>query len=89
MVRLFVRHSVINFTLWKQAYDAFDGERRRMGVLGHAAYQAPNDPNDVTVWHDFNDLGAAQAFADSARLKEAMKGAGIVGEPEMWFGLSV
>ena len=24
-----------------------------MGVTGHAVYQALDDPNDVTVWHDF------------------------------------
>ena len=85
MVRLFVRHPVANFTQWKQAYDAFDSERNGMGVVDHAAYQAADDPNDVTVWHDFQSLETAQSFAGSPRLKEVMEGAGVAGEPQIWF----
>jgi hypothetical protein len=33
-----------------------------MGVVGHAVHQALDDPNDVTVWHDFTTRESAQAF---------------------------
>lgn len=85
MVRLFVRHPVKNFDQWKQAYDDFDSERRGMGVVDHAAYQAADDPNDVTVWHDFKTLEEAKSFVGSERLKSVMDSAGVAGEPEMWF----
>jgi len=85
MIRLFVRHSVTDFATWKQAYDAFDAQRPGMGVIRQAAYQAADNPNDVTVTHDFDTLEAAQAFMASPSLKEAMEAAGVAGEPDVWF----
>ncbi len=86
MVRLFVRHDVTDFTTWKQAYDAFDSTRKEMGVRSHAAYQSTDNPNNVTAWHDFETLDAAQAFAGSDELRGAMESAGICSEPMIWFG---
>ena len=85
MVRMFVRHPVTDFAVWKQAYDDFDAEREGMGVTGDAVYQSTSDPNDVTVWHDFADLESARAFAESDRLREVMESAGVAGQPLIWF----
>jgi len=85
MVRLFVRHSVSDYGAWRAAYDDFDAERSGMGVRGHAVYQAPDNPNDVTVTHDFDSLEAGQAFVSSPRLREVMEQAGVAGEPQLWF----
>lgn len=85
MIRMFVRHPVADFTHWKHAYDDFDGERKGMGVVGDAVYQAADDPNDVTVWHDFETLQSAQNFVGSERLREVMSEAGVAGEPTIWY----
>ena len=85
MIRLFVRHPVADFATWKQAYDDFDAERRGMGVVGDEVYQTVGDPNDVTVWHDFESEEAAQSFMGSARLHEVMDEAGVTGPPQIWF----
>jgi len=84
MVRLFVRHSVADFAAWRAAYDAFDVERRSMGVIDDGVFQAVDDARDVTAWHDFATLESARAFLDSPRLPEVMKAAGVVGEPTIW-----
>jgi hypothetical protein len=85
MVRLFVRHNVADYGAWRKVYDEFDPERRPMGVTGDAVFQSIDDPNDVTVWHDFDTVEAAQAFASSDKLKNAMQQAGVQGEPQIWF----
>jgi len=85
MVRLFVRHPVADFPRWKQAYDDFDEERAGMGVKAHAVFQSVTDANDVTVWHDFENMESAEAFLNNPRLKEVMDGAGVAGEPTIWF----
>ena len=85
MVRLFVRHKVADFSKWKKAYDDFDKERRGMGVAGDAVYQSADDPNDVTIWHDFASLQSGRSFVESARLREVMTSAGVAGTPTMWF----
>ena len=85
MVRMFVRHKVNDYAVWRKAYDDFDGERSRMGVKGNAVFQAVDDPKDITVWHDFETMEAAQSFVGSDRLKEVMEGAGVVSAPDIWF----
>jgi hypothetical protein len=85
MVRLFARHPVADYATWRTHYDNFDGERRSMGVTGNAVYQSVDDPNDVTVTHDFATREAAEAFASSPRLQEIMQQAGVQAVPEVWF----
>lgn len=85
MTRMFVRHDVEDYAKWRQAYDDFDGERSGMGVTGHAVYRAADNGNDITAYHDFATLDAAQAFAGSDRLKEVMQGAGVASAPQIWF----
>jgi len=85
MIRMFVRHNVANYAKWRKRYDAFDAERRAMGVRGAAVYVAADNRNDITITHDFDALPAAQAFAASPRLREAMAAAGVSGKPTIWF----
>ncbi len=85
MVRLFVRHSVNDYDAWRKVYDAFDEERRPMGVIGDAVFRGVDDGNDVTAWHDFTTVEEAKAFAGWPRLKQAMDEAGVAGEPQIWF----
>lgn len=86
MATLFVRHKVKDFDTWKHAYDAFDAERKSMGVMGHGVYQAEDDPNQVTIYHHFDSMDSAKAFMGSDRLKEVMVSAGVEGTPDIWFG---
>ena len=85
MATIFVRHRVRDFDHWKKAYDAFDEERRGMGVTGAGVYQADDNPRDVTVYHHFDTMERARAFAQSDRLREVMVEAGVDGDPAIWF----
>jgi hypothetical protein len=84
MVRLFVRHKVHDYAAWRKAYDAFEPTRIKLGAQGHAVYRDVDDDNDVTAWHDFNNLEAAKSFTHSSELKAAMKSAGVIGAPSLW-----
>jgi hypothetical protein len=59
--------------------------QKAKGVKAQSVYQAADNPGDITVTHDFPDLETAQAFAKSDELKTAMRGAGVVGAPTIWF----
>jgi hypothetical protein len=84
MVRLFVRLHVAEYESFRNAYDHFYGERVALGVMGAAAFQLVDDPNDVTVWHDFETADVANAFLASDELRDVMQRAGVQGEPQMW-----
>jgi heme-degrading monooxygenase HmoA len=82
---MLVRHKVEDYGTWRKVYDAFDVERRTMGVIGDSVFQSVDDPNDVTVWHDFESAEEARAFVSSDALRRAMQEAGVQGQPEIWF----
>jgi hypothetical protein len=82
---MIVRHGVRDYAKWRRAYNAFDRERRGMGVTRHAVFRAVAKPNDVTVFHDFATITKAKAFASSRRLREVMKGAGVRTKPVIWY----
>jgi hypothetical protein len=85
MVRIFVKHKVQDYTTWRKGYDAFEPTRIKLGARGHAVYCDVDDINEVTVWHDFNNLESAKTFANSSELKAAMMDAGVIGVPMVWF----
>ena len=85
MATMFVRHQVTDFAKWKQVYEDFHATQRRLGVTADAAYRSADDPNEVTVTHDFASLDAARQFVASSELREAMEQAGVAGEPTIWF----
>jgi len=77
--------NVADYETWRKAYDQFYGERLDMGVLGAAAFQLVDDPNDVTVWHDFETDEVARAFVLSDALRDVMQRAGVEGELQFSF----
>jgi len=85
MVRMFVRHNVRDYRVWRKAYNAFDKERKAMGARRHAVYRSVAKPNDITVSHDFPNVKMAKAFAKSRRLRQVMKAAGVRSVPSIWF----
>lgn len=85
MATMFVRHKVSDYGNWKRAYDEFASVRKEKGVTGASVHRDANAPDAMIVTHQFKDMNAAMAFADSEELKSAMANAGVSGPPEIWF----
>jgi hypothetical protein len=85
MATLFVRHTVQDYAAWRKVYDEFDATRRGLGVTSDGVYQLDGNPNDLTIYHEFDSMGAAKAFAQSGELREAMGRGGVAGTPDIWF----
>jgi ABC-type sugar transport system substrate-binding protein len=84
-VRMFVHHEVADYSAWRKAYNAFGPTQKKLGVIYEAVYQSTEDPNDVTVIHDFHSVEKAKAFAASPELKAAMEKSGVKGAPQIWY----
>jgi hypothetical protein len=84
MVTLFAKHTVKDYSNWKQVYDSIASIRKNMGVTGASVLRDSQNANLLTVTHQFNDLSTAAAFAHSDDLKTAMGKAGVEGAPELW-----
>jgi len=84
-VRMFVRHEVADYGAWRKAYDAFAATQKKLGVVHESVYQSIDNPNDVTVIHDFHSAEQARTFAASPELKAAMEKSGVKGAPQIWY----
>jgi quinol monooxygenase YgiN len=82
--RLFVRHEVADYGVWRKAFDAFAPTAKKSGAINGAVYRSADNANDVTVTHDFHSVAKAKAFAASPELKAAMEKAGVKGAPQIW-----
>ena len=85
MTTMFIRHTVANYKAWRKVYDDFAPVQKAKGVTAQAVYQAADNPNDITVTHDFATVEAAHAFVNSEELKSAMQNAGVACPPTVWF----
>jgi len=84
-VRMFVHHEVADYAAWRKSYNSFAPTQKKHGVIYQAVYQSADDPNDVTVIHDFHTLDEAKAFAALPELKAAMEKSGVKGVPQIWY----
>ena len=82
--RLFVRHEVADYGVWRKAFDAFAPTAKKFGAINGTVYRSADNANDVTVNHDFHSVEKAKAFAASPELKAAMGKAGVKGAPQIW-----
>jgi hypothetical protein len=86
---LFVRHQVADYAAWRSVYDSVEGLRQQYGCTGAEVLTDADDKNDVIVIHRFPTVDAAQGFAGSSELKDAMGRAGVQGAPRIEIGVEV
>lgn len=58
----FVRHEVNDFATWKKAYDESAEFIKSMGVIADSVHRDLDNPNMVTVYHQFADVATLKAF---------------------------
>ena len=85
MAKLLVHHKVQDYSAWRKGFDDHDKTRKEFGSTGFQVFRSASDPNDLTVIMDWSSVDKAKAFATSDSLKEAMKNAGVISQPEVTF----
>jgi quinol monooxygenase YgiN len=82
-VTVVITHEVKNYASWRKGYDADESNRNKAGFRVSGVYADLKNPNMVTVIGEFPSAAAAEAFAASPKLKEAMEKSGVIGKPEV------
>jgi heme-degrading monooxygenase HmoA len=85
MTHLLVRHNVADFAKWKPLYDAHLTARQKAGLQEKNLLRSVDNPNEVVLLFEAEDLKKAQVFTESSELREAMQKAGVVGQPDILF----
>jgi len=80
-----VRQKVKDYVRWKQVFDEQSAIRKTTGSKGGFIYRNSDDPNEVFVLLEANDLQKAREFARSEELRKAMERAGVTDKPDIYF----
>lgn len=78
-----VHEKVKDYASWKATFDGNSAMRANAGSKGGQVYQAADDPNEVVVLLEWDDLQRARDFAGSDELRQAMQRAGVEGTPHI------
>jgi hypothetical protein len=85
MIHMIIRHKVADYSRWKEAFDAHLNVRKTAGETEARVMVSVDDAREVTIFLDWDSLERARQFAGSEGLKQAMKQAGVVGDPDVRF----
>jgi len=84
MSTVIIRHRVADYDTWKAAFDEHGSARRDHGLADTGLLRDEDDPSMVTVLMSTDDTARAREFFASDTLREAMQGAGVESQPDMW-----
>ena len=82
---MLVRQEVKDYSVWKRGYDAHRPKRDEAGLAEKSILQGADDPHEVVVLFEADDLDRAKAFANSADLRQTMAKAGVSNQPDITY----
>jgi heme-degrading monooxygenase HmoA len=85
MPYILVRHKVQDYNKWHPIYSEHGAARKAGGSKGARLFRSANDPNELVILLEWDDLQKAQQFTGSQDLREAMERAGVADRPDIYF----
>ncbi len=85
MTYLLVRAKFEDFAKWKPIFDEHGPTRKASGSKGGYLFRNANDPNELIVLFEWDNLEKARQFAQSDDLRERMQQAGLMDRPDVYF----
>jgi|JRHI01.1.fsa_nt_gi hypothetical protein len=79
-----VRHKVKDFAAWKRAFEDHASARGTAGLSNARLFRSADDPSEVVILFDTDDIAKAKQFVSSPELKSAMTAAGVIDRPDMF-----
>jgi hypothetical protein len=85
MPYLLIRHKVKDYETWKPLFDEHSNARGSYGSKGGPLFRSADDPTEVVVLLEVDDLDRARAFTQDPDLRETMQRAGVTDQPDLYF----
>lgn len=82
MAHLLTLFTVEDYAKWKTVFDEHAPMRKAHGSQGGRRFRNADNPSEIIVLLEWDDVEKAREFAGSEDLREAMQQAGVVGRPE-------
>jgi hypothetical protein len=84
MPALLIRHRVADYPAWKQVFDEQGATRWSNGCQGVQVFRNADDPGELLILLDWDDLRRARFYSQSDELQESLRMAGVIDDPDMW-----
>ena len=86
MAYILIRQKVESYPKWRPAFNEQDADRQAAGQVGTPqVFRSGDDPWEVLVLMEWDELERARQFAASDGLKEALRNAGVMDDPTFSF----
>ena len=83
--RKFVTLPVEDYAKWKSNYDQHAATRKASGSKKAHLFRNANNPNELIILFEWDDLGKARSFAQSEDPVKTMQKAGVSDKPDIYF----
>ena len=80
-----IRHQVVDYDQWRQVYVGHAAERRQAGFREVRLFRNMENPNEVIILFEIDDVEKAKAFLESDETREKMKEAQVTDTPDVYF----
>ncbi len=85
MPHLLVRHKVADFERWKQVFDSHAAGQRAMGLRITHVMRNFDDPAEIVLLFEVEDLEKAKQFVNSPQVPGAQRDSGVTDTPDIYF----
>ena len=84
-MHLLVRHKVADFIRWRETFESHKEAQREAGMELERLWRDLDDPDDVVLLFEVEDLDKAREFVHSSDIPDAYNGVEVVDEPDIYF----
>ncbi len=85
MPYMLVRHKVKDYDKWKPIYKEHGATRKASGSKEARLFRNADNPNEMIILFEWDDLAKARKFAQSEDLIKTMRKAGVSDKPDIYF----
>lgn len=85
MPHVLVHVSVKDQAIWKKGFEQAGALRKRFGSMGVHAFAKTDDPNEIFILGEYEDLDKAREMFQSQEFRDATQAAGLTKPPEVTY----
>ncbi len=85
MPYMLVRHKIEDYAMWKPIYDQHANTRKASGSKKAHLFRNADNPNEIIIMYEWDDLDKARIFTRSEDLIKTMQKAGVIDKPDIYF----
>ena len=78
MASIVRRSRVEDYARWKTVYQAGEAARQAAGWRDQQVFRNPDDPNEIVILTEVDDLERARAYAESEEVRRRQRASGLL-----------